>query len=175
MVCSGDATRTRLRAGVAAGTGLAIALATAAAGAQTFPQDVQWAPLTCNGQVVTDAVGEVQPPAIDAVGDAADPAAYVFMDGAWLYLRLRMNTTVLQTPTEYAPDAWACLLRTPGTPGSYLVWDGVDGIVAPNAVELLQNTNPTPGDPAQQPAAKSVASYDVATSAREVAAPSMSG
>jgi hypothetical protein len=155
--------------------GLAVALATAAAAAQTFPQDVQWTPLTCNGQVVTDAVGEVRPPAIDAVGDPADPAAYAFMDGAWLYLRLRMNATVHQTPTAYDADAWACLVRTPGTPGSYLVWDGVDGIVTPNAVELLQNTSPTPGDATQQPADAPVASYDITTNAREVPAPSQLG
>ena len=71
MGCSGEAWRTRRRAVVAAVVGIAAGLGTGAARAQTFPQDAQWVPLTCNGQVVTDAVGEVRPPAIDAVGDAA--------------------------------------------------------------------------------------------------------
>jgi hypothetical protein len=175
MGCSGGAWRTRRRAVVAAVAGIAAGLGTGAARAQSFPQDAQWVPLTCNGQVVTDAVGEVRPPAIDAVGDAADPAAYAFMDGAWLYLRLRMNATVHQDTTTYAPYAWACLLRTPSTPGSYLVWDGLDGLSNPSAVQLLQNTRPQPGDPTQQPADGVVASYDVATSAREVSAPSQLG
>jgi hypothetical protein len=175
MGCSREAWRTPQRAVVAVVAGVAVGLATGVARAQTFPQDVQWVPLTCNGQVVTDAVGEVRPPAIDAVGDAADPAAYAFMDDAWLYLRLRMNATVHQNPTAYDPYAWACLLQTPSTPGSYLLWDGLDGLANPSAVELLQNARPQPGDPTQQPADAVVTSYDVATSAREVSAPSQLG
>jgi hypothetical protein len=175
MRCSGEAWRERLRAGVAVVAGVAAGLVTGVARAQTFPQDTQWVPLTCNGQVVTDAIGEVRPPAIDAVGAVADPAAYAFMDSAWLYLRLRMNATVHQDPTTYDPYAWACLLRTPSTPGSYLVWAGLDGLANPGAVELLHNTHPQPGDPTQQPADAVVTSYDVATSAREVSAPSQLG
>src|SRR5580698_10107311 len=105
MVCS-DASRTWLRAIATLGTGLAVMLGTSrVARAQTFPQDSQWVPLTCDGQVATDPVGNVQPPAIDVVGDADDPAAYVFMDAAWLYLRLRTSATVLQSATTYAPYA----------------------------------------------------------------------
>jgi hypothetical protein len=178
VVGSDERCRTRLRAVVAVLAGLAVGVgfAPGTAHAQTFPQDAQWVPLTCNGQVVTDAVGEVRPAAIDAVGDSANPAAYAFMDSAWLYVRLRMNATVHQDATTYDPYAWACLLRTPGTPGSYLVWDGLDGLATPTAtVDLLQNTRPQPGDPAQQPADKVVATYNVATNAREVAAPSQLG
>jgi MYXO-CTERM domain-containing protein len=175
MVCSGDASRTWLRAFVAVGAGLAVAVAAGSARAQTFPQDVQWVPLTCNGQVVTDAAGEVQPPAIDAVGDANNPAAYAFMDTRWLYLRLRMNASVHQDPSTYDPYAWACLIRTENTPGSYLVWDGVDGLANPTAVELLQNTHPQPGNPTQQPADAVVAAYNVTANAREVPAPSQFG
>jgi Cys-rich repeat protein len=175
MVCSGDALRMRLPAIVALGIGLAVVLASQTARAVTFPQDPQWIPLTCNGQVVTDVAGEVQPPAIDAVGDPSDPAAYFFMDGTSLFLRLRMNATVQQNANQYLPYAWACLIRTPTTPDSYLVWDGVDGIANPNAVELLQNAQPVPGDPTQQPANTVVATYTIATNAREVAATSNIG
>jgi hypothetical protein len=175
MVFSGDVSWTRLRGVVAAGTVLAIGFVSVAARAQTFPQDPQWVPLTCNGQAVTDPAGDVQPPAIDAVGDAADPAAYAFMDNAWLYLRMRMDATVHQDPTTYDPYAWACLIRTAGTPESYLVWDGVDGLANPPAVDLLQNTHPQAGDPTQQPADAVVAAYNIGTSAREVAAPSNLG
>jgi MYXO-CTERM domain-containing protein len=174
MVCS-DALRTRFRAIGTIGTGLAVMLGPGVARAQTFPQDNQWVPLTCDGQVATDPVGNVQPPALDVVGDAADPAAYVFMDTAWLYLRLRMSATVLQGATTYAPYAWACLVRTAGTPGSYLVWDGVDGLANPNDVALLQNANPHPGNATQQPANTTVATYAVATSARQAAATSQLG
>jgi hypothetical protein len=158
-------------------TGLAVVLGPGAAVAQTFPQDAQWVPLTCDGQVATDPVGDYAPAALDVVGDAADPAAYVFMDSRWLYLRLRMNAAVLQgaATTTYAPDAWACLIGTANTPGSYLVWDGVDGLVTPNEVDLLQNPTPRPGIPTQQPASTVVATYAVATSARQATATSQLG
>jgi hypothetical protein len=165
----------RVRAIVALGMGLAVVLGTQTARAVNFPQDAQWIPLTCNGQVVTDVAGEVQPPAIDAVGDPSNPAAYVFMDGTSLFLRLRMNATAHQNPNTYLPYAWTCLLRTVDTPSSYLYWDGVDGIANPAQVELLQNAQPVPGIPTQQPANKVVATYAVATNAREVPAPSQLG
>jgi len=174
MLCS-DASRKHLRAIGAFATGLAALLAPQAALAQTFPQDPQWVPLTCNGQVATDPPGDAQPQAIDAVGDDADPAAYVFMDSTWLYLRLRTDATVLENATTFEPYAWACLLRTPGTPGSYLVWNGVDGLANPEDVELQENTHPQPADPIQQPAGKVVATYPITTSARQAAAPSQLG
>jgi Cys-rich repeat protein len=170
-----DGLRMGLRDVVTLGAGLAVVLASQTARALSFPQDAQWVPLTCNGQVVTDVAGEVQPPAIDAVGDAADPAAYFFMDSTSLFLRLRMNATTRQNANTFEPYAWACLIRTNGTPGSYLVWDGVNGLVVPNGVELLQNTQPVPGNPTKQPANGMVASYDIATNAREVGAASSLG
>ena len=170
MVCSGGSLPKRLRAIVAVGTGLAVVLASHAARALNFPRDNQWVAMTCNGNAVTDVAGEVQPPAIDAVGDAADPAAYFFMDAASLFLRLRMNATPMQNANTFDPDAWACLVRTAGTPGSYLLWDGVVGLATPSDVELLQNPQPQPGNPSQQPATTTVAMYMIATNARTVAA-----
>jgi Cys-rich repeat protein len=155
---------------IAAGTGLAVVLTARPSHALTFPRDAQWIPLTCNGQVVTDVAGEVQPPAVDVVGDAADPAGYFYMDSANLFLRLRMNATGSPDAGTYDPDAWACLLRTANTPDSYLAWDGVDGLAMPSDVELLQNTQPKPGIATQQPATMVVATYPVATNAREIAA-----
>jgi Cys-rich repeat protein len=163
------------RAIVALGTGLAIVLGSQTAAALNFPQDALWVPLTCNGEVLTDVVGEVQPPAIDAVGDASNPAAYVFMDPTTLFFRLRMSATAHQNANTYEPYAWTCLIRTSDTPGSYLVWDGVNGLANPNEVELLQNTHQVLGNPTQQPANTVVATYPVATNAREVAATSQLG
>jgi hypothetical protein len=165
----------RVRATVAVGTGLAALLGSQLARAVTFPQDAQWIPLTCNGHVLTDVVGEVQPPAIDAVGDASNPAAYVFMDQASLFLRLRMSATAHQNANSYLPYAWSCLIRTNSTPGSYLLWDGVDGLANPNEVELLENTQQLLGNPTQQPANTVVATYAVAANAREVGATSRLG
>jgi Cys-rich repeat protein len=167
MVCSRARLPMRLRTTIAVGAGLAAMLASQASRAVTFPQDGQWVPLTCNGRVLTDVAGEVQPPAIDAVGDAADPAAYFFMDSASLFLRLRMAATATSNGNTFDPDAWACLLRTANTPASYLLWDGVDGLVTPNEVELLQNLQPRPGNPTQQPATMVVATYAITTNARE--------
>lgn len=174
---SSHASRTRLLAIGAFGTCLTAAVWPRAAHAQTltFPLDAQWVPLTCDGQVATDPVGNVQPAAIDVVGDATDPAAYFFMDTAWLYLRLRMNGAVLQNATTYEPYAWACLVSTAVTPGSYLVWDGVDGLANPNDVALLQNANPHPGNPTQQPATTDLATYTITTNARQAASPSQLG
>jgi Cys-rich repeat protein len=174
MLCSGG-WRKRRRDVIALGTGLAVVLASQTAWALNFPQDAQWLPLTCNGQPVTDVAGEVQPPAIDAVGDAANPAAYFFMDSTSLFLRLRVNATATRSGNTFEPYAWACLIRTSSTPGSYLVWDGINGFVMPNDVELLQNTQPTPGNPTQQPANGVVATTNVATNARAVAATSSLG
>jgi hypothetical protein len=128
-------------------------------------------PLTCNGQGLADAVGEVQPAAIDAVGDASNPAAYVYMDAGSLFLRLRMNATVKQSgnANAYQPYAWACLIWTAGS-ASYLVWDGVDGVASPSDVELLQDTQPQPGNPTHDPAETALATYAVATNAREAPA-----
>jgi hypothetical protein len=145
--------------------------------ALTFPLDTQWVPLTCNGQVLTDAVGEVQPAAIDAVGDASNPAAYVFMDAGSLFLRLRMNASVTQSGDAgaYLPDAWACLIWAPGNGSSYLAWDGVNGIISPADVELLQNTQPQPGNPTRDPAETVLATYAIAVNAREAPASSTFG
>ena len=86
-----------------------------------------------------------------------------------------MNATATQKGNIYDPDAWACLVRTANTPGSYLLWDGVDGLATPNDVELLQNTQPRPGNPPQQPANMVVATYAIATNAREIGAASNLG
>src|SRR5258708_24477825 len=105
MVSSGDALRMHFRTLVAALAGLAVVLAAPAVRALNFPLDAQWVPLTCNGQVLTDAAGGVQPAALDAVGDGANPAAYPFMDAAALFLRLRLNAGVKQdgNPTAHQP------------------------------------------------------------------------
>lgn len=175
MMFSRNASRLAIRAIAAVGVGLMLMVAPRRTLAATFPRDAQWVPLTCNGAVLTDVAGEVQPPAIDAVGDALDPAAYVFMDGTSLFFRLRMNATAMPGANTFDPYAWLCLIRTPSTPGSYLAWDGVDGIVMPNEVELLQNTQPRPGNFTQQPATGAIATYSIATNARQVAATSNLG
>jgi MYXO-CTERM domain-containing protein len=177
MVCFGAALERELRTLVAVLSGLAVVLVAPAVHALTFPLDTQWVPLTCNGQVLTDAVGEVQPAAIDAVGDPSNPAAYVFMDAASLFLRLRMNAGVQQSGDAgaYLPEAWACLIWTAGNGRSYLAWDGVNGIVSPADVELLQNTQPQPGNPTHDPAETVLATYPIAVNAREAPASSNFG
>jgi hypothetical protein len=166
-------TRTRVLSALAAG--LAVVLASPMARALNFPQDPQWIPITCNGQPLTGEAGEIQPPAIDAVGDAANPGAYVFTDGTSLFLRLRMEATVQQNATTYEPYAWACLLRTSANPNSYLAWDGVNGLANPQDVELLENSMVQPGDPTLDPADTVVATYPIAANAREAPAPSNIG
>jgi hypothetical protein len=176
MVCFGAALRRQVRTIVAVLAGLGVVLAAPAVHALNFPQDPQWVALTCNGDVLTDAVGEVQPAAVDAVGDPSNPAAYVFMDAASLFLRLRMNATVQQNgnANAYLPYAWACLIWT-NAGASYLLWDGVNAIMSPGDVELLQNTQPQPGNPTRDPAETVLATYAIAVNAREAPAASNFG
>ena len=137
MVCS-DASRKWLRAIGTLGAGLAVMLGPRR-GASPRPSrrtpSGSRSRATARWRPIRRATSSLR--RSTSVGDGADPAAYVFMDTAWLYLRLRMNATVLQNATTYEPYAWACLVRTAGTPGSYLVWDGVDGLASPTDVELL--------------------------------------
>jgi hypothetical protein len=63
MVCLAAASRRQFRTLVAALAGLAVVLVAPAVRALNFPLDTQWVPLTCNGDVLTDAAGEVQPAA----------------------------------------------------------------------------------------------------------------
>jgi hypothetical protein len=165
----------QLRSMAAVGVGIALFAVSPLVRALTFPQDPQWAPLTCNGHPLTDAVGEIQPPAVDAVGDASNPAAYVFTDGSALFLRLRMNADIRQNATAYLPYGWACLIRTSSTATTYLAWDGINGFANPTDVELVQNTVVQPGSPTRDPADTVIATYPVNVNARVTAAGSNFG
>lgn len=151
-----------------------VLLAPSRASAQTFPQTAQWIPLTQNGAPIGDPLGDSQV-ARDIVGDATNPAVYVYSDGTYLYLRMRIDGTVLQAaPNNYKPFGWACAIDTDGVLTSYELIAGVDGIQNPDVVELLANTQQTPDSP-KDIAETLLMSYSVTTHAREVAATSSFG
>jgi uncharacterized protein (TIGR03382 family) len=165
-----------VRSAFATALALAVILLTPAARALNFPGDAQWVALTKSGKPLSDPPGDIQPPAIDIVGDASNPPAYVFVDAGNLFLRLRVNGSVKQSANAWQPYAWACLIKT-GTADAapYAVWDGIDGIATPQNVELLQNSSQQAADPTRDPADATLATYPLNTNARDVAAGSNFG
>jgi hypothetical protein len=162
---------TRLRSALAALLPAAALLVPAVADAQTFPADNAWTPLTKDSVPIGDVIGDGQSER-DIVGDAMNPAAYVYSDDQYLYFRLRVSATVLAQGGGYKPFGWACLIDTDANLQSYEFIAGVDGIKNPDVVEFYQNTTPALGGNPKDVAETLLATYPPATHARE--APAMS-
>jgi len=129
----------------------------AVAWAQTFPPDASWIPLTKTDPMtmvttpLTDPEGDAAG-SRDMVGDVANPLAFVYSDATHYYFRLRIDSTVLQTATNFAPFGWGCVLDTNNDPSNYEYSTLVDGVSNPDEVRLWANTvQQTPNDPGDQP------------------------
>src|SRR6266404_5003440 len=89
------------------------------AGAQANPDfdAVAWTPLTCDATLLTALEPRA---AIDLVGDALSPAAYVGRDATYLYFRYRVDQTPLGTRGLVARSDWTVLVQTQaGDPFQY--------------------------------------------------------
>ncbi len=148
-----------------------IALATTSARSQTFP--TTWRGVTKSGVALADVVDGTTS-GRDVVGDAANPAAYVWSDAEFLYLRLRVNTTAM-SGTSYTPFVWGCLLETDEDLTSYENFVFVDGISSPDAVRVKWNQVKSILDSTTEPAETLSATYAIETHARVVAATSALG
>ncbi|UQA59034.1 MopE-related protein [Polyangium aurulentum] len=169
----------RARSHRSARTAFAAALAAlglvlpAAARAQSFPADAQWVPVQRSSAALDDAAGDGAT-GRDVVGSAAFPAVYFYGDGSFVYFRLRINDSVLQSPpANFKAFGWVCLVDLDNDLLSYELSAGIDGIT--DLVQLRSNTGPgntgSPGDTAET----LLQSYPAATHAREVVATSTFG
>ncbi len=140
------------------------------ADSQTFPADGQWIAVTRDGSVVTDPVGDATG-SRDVVGDALNAAAYYAGDGTYMFLRLRLNVSPLQTPTTLQSFAWGAVLDTDGVPTTYELFVNVNGISNPDAVELSGNTITGTPDTPTDPTEVLLSTYSTTTFARVVPAP----
>ena len=143
----------------------------AAATAQTWPADGQWRVLMCGGAPAFDPVAD-EPAATnerDVVGDAGQPALYVFTDATHLFFRMRVD----DDPTSggsLRPFGWAVEFDVDTDRTTYEVIAIVDGIENPDAVNLKRNTDQRlPDDPADTPEVD-ITSWPASTHARGVPA-----
>ena len=70
---------------------------------------VAWAALSCDAG---DPAGDESPSAVDLVGDAAHPAAYVAHDASYLYFRYRVNGDPAGSG-GFQSYAWNALMQVP--------------------------------------------------------------
>lgn len=86
---------------------LPVSLVSAHAAAQEFPDDPDWEPLRCRGDVMTDVLSD-EPDGVterDLVGDGDEPAAFRAADEDYFYLRMRVDGDPV-AGSELRPDAW---------------------------------------------------------------------
>lgn len=123
-------------------TSIAIILHSSVASGQTFP-DMNWLPLAqtdVNGvpQTIGDVSGD-SPGSRDIVGSAEFPMAYVQSDATHLYFRLRINESIMQSPTNLRPYGWGCVIDVDGNTSSYEFSAILDGVSQPDSVKLWHN------------------------------------
>ena len=136
-------------------------LAPTSAFAATFPADADWNALSQSGLGMGDVTGDGQNNGREIVGDATSPAVYVYNDGVTFFVRLRLDTTPLQSPGNLRPYGWGLLFDIDGDFSSYEYALMLDGIT--EEIVFAENTSPSGvGDPADD-AETDVLGYPVAT------------
>lgn len=139
--------------------------------AQTWPDDADWRALYCGGVPAFDPRAD-EPSATnerDVVGDAGHPAAFIFADAEYVYLRLRVDADPA-SGTDLRSFGWAVELDIDAVPQTYEVIAMVDGIASPDEVVLSRNTQTQlPNDPADRPE-QTITTYPASTSTRAMLA-----
>jgi hypothetical protein len=149
-------------------------LAPIAAHAQVvFPADSEYRPLYCGNAVMTDGFADstANVDERDVVGDGAAPAGLRASDATHLYLRIRLDDDPV-TGNMLRPSSWGMQYDLDDDATDYELLILVDGMApAQTALSVFRNTTTTatndPGDPADQPAARS---YAFATNVRSAPA-----
>ncbi|MBC7174107.1 MAG: hypothetical protein H5U40_16815, partial [Polyangiaceae bacterium] len=139
--------------------------------AQTWPADAEWRVLTCGGVPSFDGVRDEPGASLerDVVGDAADPALYMFSDGTYVFFRMRLDADP-SAASGLRPFGWGVEFDADADLTTYEVIGMVDGIASTEVVRLDRNTTQAaPNDPADRPE-EPITSYPVATHARSVLA-----
>ena len=150
---------------------ITIVLAGAPAYAATFPGDASYVPLRCGGGVMTDPLGDA-PPALgerDLVGDSSAPAGLRASDAQFLYLRIRVDRDPAPGGVVH-PFAWGMAFDLDGDLSTYELLITADGIASSSGtVSVFTNHATTladdPADPADLPAAATLAFADAARTA----------
>jgi len=99
-----------------------------------------WVPLTRATATITDADDGITDN-IDVVGDASNPAAFVWSDATFLYFRIRVSAKPTNASNVFASDKWGCVIDTDHTLNTYEFYAAIDGTTA--NVIYQQNTTPT--------------------------------
>lgn len=80
--------------------------------AATFPADASWIAVRQGGVALGDPATDGQVNGREIIGDAQNPAIYLYADGTDFFVRLRLNATPLSSPTNLAPFGWGLLIDT---------------------------------------------------------------
>jgi hypothetical protein len=146
------------------------------ASAQDFA-NAKWTPLTKNGIPIGDTTADVAASTQDIVGDAQNPAAYIYQDATYFYFRVRVNGQPIPAPaTDLAAVGWGCAIDTNGALDDYEFLAVANGVEpsgpggAPDAVEWVWNQNTTTAGSISEPADVVVASFQRSVHARVVPA-----
>src|SRR4030095_9301264 len=113
-----------MRSNVLRGASLGLIAAVMAVATPSRAQDcdgVIWLPLMKDGAPLCHPVGDSIGGANDArdvVGDAQNPAAFIYQDATYMYFRLRVNGDPIQNG-QFIPFGWACAVETDGTLNTY--------------------------------------------------------
>ena len=105
-----------------------------------WPSESNWIALQNGGSAITDT--DDAPGSRDIVGDANNPAVYIFNDGAHLYFRIRVDEDPSQG-TGLEPFGWGVLIDTDLNADDYEYLIMLDGIVNPEEFYLAKNTTKT--------------------------------
>jgi MYXO-CTERM domain-containing protein len=108
--------------------------------AATFPADADYNALTQNGQGIGDPLADGQNNGREIVGDANDPAMFVYSDGTHFFVRLRLDIDPRQagSAANLRPYGWGILIDTDGDLSDFEVSMVANGI--PDEIELAINT-----------------------------------
>jgi hypothetical protein len=138
--------------------------------AQTWPADGEWRIVFCGSEPSYDPLRD-QPGASndrDVVGDASQPALYIFADTEFMYFRMRVDASPLGA--GFRPFGWGVALDTDGVRSSYELLVEVDGISNPDVVLLGRNSRQGTIDSPADPIEERIATYPASTHARSVVA-----
>jgi MYXO-CTERM domain-containing protein len=135
----------------------------------TWPADGDWLPLTQDGVPIADPQGDTNPGAIDIVGDADNPAFYVFEDESALYFRIRVDSTPLQG-ASFRSFGWGCEIDVDGDYTGYEYIALLDGTAGTEAMTWLRNSTSDGDGSADDKAERLLSTEPIADYSRAVSA-----
>lgn len=99
-----------------------------------------WVAAKIGGSFLSDPQGDTTG-SRDIVGDQTYPLLYVGADATHLYYRLRVDSTPLQSGTNFKPFGWGCVVNTDSNSQTYEYSMVIDGVNNPDQILFYQNTS----------------------------------